>query len=221
MALFDSLVVPFKQRGIVRSATPAVSYGICVGLSVDWVLRHKTNKSEGSAKRIHYMSTQSPAQSVVAQLGYKATLSDTREGFISGQTESVNSAFGARGSRLTVTKTEFIQHVSAAPDEAFASLFVNTSGVHCYYLIMLQFDRGGDAHATAAYHSSGKIFGWGSHLYYFEPNFGEFKIAASSTAIKRFFTDLAAQYLLYKDKEGNTVPKTLTAIVVDQVIAAA
>ena len=220
MALFDSLVVPFKQRGIVRGATAGVSYGMCVGLSVDWVLRHKANKSEGPAKRIHYMSTESPAQSVVAQLGYNVTLRDTREGFLSGQTESVNSAFETRGSPLTVTRTEIIQHVSAAPDEAFQKLFVNTAGIHCYYVIMLQFDNGGDAHATAAYHSSGKIFGWGSHMYYFEPNFGEFKIAASATAIKRFFSDLAAQYLLYKDKQGNTVPKRLTAIVVDQVLAA-
>jgi len=217
LALFDNLVVPFKQRGIVKGMTPSVAYGMCVGLSVDWIIRHKSYKSEGSAKRIRYMSTESPAQSVVAQLGYKVTLTDTREAFSSGQAQSINSAFETRGSSMTVSDVEWIRHVSAAPDDAFASLFVNTSGVHCYYVILLQFDNGGDAHATAAYHSSGKVFGWGSHLYYFEPNFGEFKLAASASAIKTFFETLAAQYMQYKNKQGVLDPKKLTSIVVDKI----
>ncbi|MFL5340573.1 MAG: YopT-type cysteine protease domain-containing protein [Gemmataceae bacterium] len=217
MPFFDHLAAPFKQRGIVRGSTPAVAYGICVGLSVDWIIRHKTHKSEGTAKRIRYMGTQSPAQSVTAQLGYNVKLADTREGFGTGQTESINAAFETRRSALTVSDTEYIRHVSAAPDDAFASLFVNTSGVHCYYVILLQFDNGGDAHATAAYHSSGKVFGWGSHLYYFEPNFGEFKLPASAAGIKTFFEELAAQYLLYKDMAGTVVPKKLTAIIVNKV----
>lgn len=40
-AIYKSLVAPFKQRGIVRNRDKSVQYGMCVGLSVDWVLRHK------------------------------------------------------------------------------------------------------------------------------------------------------------------------------------
>ena len=81
-------------------------------------------------------------------------------------------------------------------------------------MILLSFGK--DHHCIAAYHSSGKLFGYGSHLYVFEPNFGEIKIGASETAVKGFFKALAAAYMTYETKAGVKSPKKLDWITVNQ-----
>ncbi|MGO4833623.1 YopT-type cysteine protease domain-containing protein [Rhizobiaceae sp. 2RAB30] len=79
-------------------------------------------------------------------------------------------------------------------------------------MILLSFGK--DNHCIAAYHSSGKLFGYGSHLYVFEPNFGEIKIGASETAVKGFFKALAETYKNYVNKAGEPDPKKLDRVTV-------
>jgi len=47
-------------------------------------------------------------------------------------------------------------------------------------------------HAICAYKSSGKIFGIGSHLYVFDPNYGEFRVPTDK--IEYFFRSLRETY---------------------------
>lgn len=165
------------------------------------------------------MSTAAPSQSESAQMSYNSGVDTRRENFFSGQTGSIGDAFRNRGATVTINTAETIRSVHFDQDSAFAALFANTSGVHCYYLIQLRFDNGGDAHITAAYHSSGKIFGWNSHLYFFEPNHGEFKLSASAASIAEFFRNLAECYMHYKPRDSSTEsPKRLTDIIVTSVL---
>jgi hypothetical protein len=47
-------------------------------------------------------------------------------------------------------------------------------------------------HAICSYKSSGKVFGIGSHLYVFDPNYGEFRVPTGN--IKEFYRGLFAVY---------------------------
>jgi hypothetical protein len=47
-------------------------------------------------------------------------------------------------------------------------------------------------HGICSYKSSGKIFGFGSHLYVFDPNFGEFRVPGGQ--IRDFYSSLFCVY---------------------------
>lgn len=71
--------------------------------------------------------------------------------------------------------------------EDFAN-FVNVN--HRYHIINF---NGSNPHTICCYMSSGKMFGYGKHLYVFEPNRGEFKVPASD--IPKFFALLVFTHI--------------------------
>lgn len=209
MALSDTLVAPFKQREFVAVAGKDVEYGMCVGFSADWVIRHRGHKSEGSVARVNYMKTGSPMRSAVGQRAYIARRDAIRESvLVSGQSSSITSAFTDLGSKVTIADTDKCKYFQSDRENTLNEIFAHTSGVHKYYMIVLSFGENSmniteDNHVIAGYHSGGKFRGWGSHLYVFEPNMGEFKIGGNG--VKGFFTDIAAHYMGYIPK-GATKP---------------
>ena len=62
---------------------------------------------------------------------------------------------------------------------------------HTYSQISFSIGKNG-RHAICAYKSGGKFLGLGSHLYVFDPNFGEFRVKGSE--IVYFFQTLFQEY---------------------------
>lgn len=65
---------------------------------------------------------------------------------------------------------------------ADANLLTEIKRVHSYHVVALAGLGVGHATATSTSMSSGKIFGFGRHLYLFDPNIGELKIPESEIA---------------------------------------
>lgn len=204
---------PFKQRSLGIN-DPAVEYGVCVGLSVDWITRHKNFKAEGAAKRINFIATQARASAILRQKAYLAILKATNSSASSGQTMELDAALAEFECGFSATMVSSNPYVWSDPKESLHPLYTNTSSYNTYYLIILSF--GTDHHCIAAYHSSGKLFGYGSHLYVFEPNFGEIKIGGSETQVKAFFKALADEYENYTTKAGKRSPKRLDTITINK-----
>jgi len=202
--------VAFKQRDLAV-ADEEVSYGICVGLSAEWVARHKKYKSEGSAKRIAFIKSQAPS-AIARQKAYLSVLTQSRSSAFSGQTTELDAALAFAESGMSANLADSTRFMRAAADECLHPLYTHTGGHNNYFLILLSFGK--DNHCIAAYHSSGKLFGYGSHLYVFEPNFGEIKIPASETAVKGFFKALAEAYRTYAGKDNVVDPKILDRVTV-------
>ncbi len=205
--------VPFKQRDLGISDKD-VDYGVCVGLSAEWIARHKKFKSEGSQKRIAFIAAHAKDAAIARQRAYLSTLGATRSGASSGQTMELDAALAFVECGFAANLVDSTRYYGSDADNSLHPLYSHTSGVNNYYMILLSFGK--DNHCIAAYHSSGKLFGYGSHLYVFEPNFGEIKIAASETAVKGFFTALANTYKGYVNKAGEPDPKKLDRVTVNK-----
>ncbi len=204
--------VPFKQRSL-NITDQEVAYGVCVGLSADWIARHKNFKSEGSQKRIAFIAAHAKASSIGRQKAYLTVLKASRSGAAGGQTTEIDAALAEVECGLAATCVDSSGYTDSSADDSLHPLYTHTSGLNNYYMILLSF--GGDHHCIAAYHSSGKLFGYGSHLYVFEPNFGEIKIAGSETAVKGFFKALAAAYMGYVTRAGAASPKKLDRVTIN------
>lgn len=205
---------PFKQRSF-GITDPEVDYGVCVGLSVEWIRRHSRFKAEGSAKRIEWLKTKARNIAILRQKAYQRLLKKTDSSAPSGQTEEINAALAEFECGFSASLVSSGPYVWSDPQESLHPLYTGTSGHHTYYMILLSFRK--DHHCIAAYHSSGKLFGYGSHLYVFEPNFGEIKIGASETHVKGFFKALADTYEGYTDKKtGKRSPKNLDTITINK-----
>lgn len=205
--------VPFKQRDLGISDED-VDYGVCVGLSAEWIARHKKFKSEGSQKRIAFIAAHAKDAAIARQRAYLSTLTATRSGASSGQTMELDAALAQVECGFAASLADSSRYYGSDADDSLHPLYTHTSGINNYYMILLSFGK--DNHCIAAYHSSGKLFGYGSHLYVFEPNFGEIKIGASEAAVKGFFKALAATYMTYENKAGVKDPKKLDRVTVNK-----
>lgn len=212
-------VAEYSQRAAVAAASADVSYGLCVGFSIAWLLRHRYYKAETSLKRMEYMRL---SAAFAAERDTRAYLKARTTGdvFLNGQAAAHGAGLRGGGSTASIVKTTQVQLDSADLKEELAEVFAHTSGIHNYFLILLSFgeDRlklGSDNHTIAAYHSGGTFRGWGSHLYVFEPNFGEFKLSGGE--IKGFFREEIAAYRGYVDKQNVASPKIMRMITIHQV----
>lgn len=218
MALETHLTAAFRQRPFLQSAGADMQYGMCVGFMASWVMRHLSHKAEGPTQRIAYLSTESAARSEVAQRAYLLKVKELMDIVqTTGHARSIDAGFEALGSPVRITSTSFAKYFRDDQATALEQIFAATTGIHNYYAIVLSFGdtmlkATSDNHVLGAYHSGGTFRGWGSHLYVFEPNFGEFKLGNGD--IRGFFVDLAAAYMVYKDRNDVTVPKRLQVVTV-------
>jgi hypothetical protein len=210
-------VAEFRQRGFVAAAGTDVQYGMCVGFSAAWVIRHRTHKSEGPEKRCAHMKVGSSTNAENIQRAYLRGRTRQDSPLSTGQSGAINAGFASASSGISIVKTDRTFYEGGEDSEALQSIFVHTAGIHNYYVIMLSFGDSrlsidADNHAIAGYHSNGKFRGWGSHLYIFEPNFGEFKLSGSE--VKGFFKQISNAYLNYKTKEGVLSSKKLRLVTI-------
>jgi hypothetical protein len=213
-------VAEFRQRDLVRRAPEDMSYGMCVGFSIAWLIRHRYYKAQAAQARLEYLRLGGAAAAERDQRAYLAARTQQDGVQITGQSGAINAGFAAGGSTARIVATQFIRLDSESLNDEMDEVFVHTSGIHNYYLLVLSFGAtrlniDADNHVIAAYHSNGKFRGWGSHLYVFEPNFGEFKLSGSE--VKGFFRQLVAAYAGYVNKDGVVSKKTMRMITVHKV----
>lgn len=205
MASFDSYcVAPFKQRFPVQRLFPSdhsVQHGICFGLCLEWMARHKARKGENPKDRIAYIDQDSTI--LHASIKQRLYISELHHQLdqSSGQLASRNEAMGYAGMQISSSQEEWTNVRDPEQlKESLQTINVATAAAHTYHLITLVFDARGAAHATCCYKSGGKMFGLGAHLYFFEPNFGEFK--ASTGSVTDLFDGLVQQYRKYPRSDG-------------------
>lgn len=212
------LVAEFRQRPLVASKPQDMSYGMCVGFSTAWVLRHRNFKSEGPKQRCDHLKSDTAVTGAETMqrsyLGGRSTADNIRS---TGQRAAINTAFTSVSSAVSIAATETADIYPEGMKEALQSIFVHTSGIHRYFLCVLSFGESAlkvdtDNHVIAGYHSGGKFRGWGSHLYVFEPNFGEFRLSGGE--VKTFFEQIRAAYLGYVTKAGEASPKKLQLVTI-------
>ena len=173
---FDVLPAADPRRG-----------GVCFALSCLWVQRHKTHKAEGAEGRIaHIKKSDSLTAAINAQGKYIETPMTTQAEKEAAK-NSVSSDFGfSLGDPI-----ERVNVNMAAGIKQLEKLLTSCDHTHLYTHISFGYAEGG-RHTTASYKSGGKIFGFGAHLAYFDPNLGEAKVP--SRHIQDFFGDLMDAY---------------------------
>ncbi|WP_158305979.1 YopT-type cysteine protease domain-containing protein [Azospirillum sp. B510] len=220
MAAFDSYcVAPFKQRQPIQRLFPddhEATKGICFGLCLEWIKRHRANKGETPQTRIAYIDQDSTIlHASIKQRLYRAELHFDLD-LASEQLGARNQAMGQAGFKVASSRTEWMS--ASDPDsvkEVTKAIATATAGTHTYHLVSLHFTQRGAAHATCCYKSGGKAFGLGSHLYFFDPNYGEFKVSAGSAA--DLFAGLVDRYRHYEARDGSTIDYRVKEFVVQSI----
>jgi len=173
----------FAARGNVD-----IGEGICMSLSCLWIKLHMQQKSQGSGEqlrrecmttRIDHFSKQENLQDAAdihEDYSKEARRYGLREG-LALLTRSVALNFGGPISGNYDAKTG-VKDLEKAVNKT-----------HHYSVIGINFARG--KHAIAAYKSGGK-FGFFSHLYVFDPNYGEFRVGNGD--IEDFFKNMFECY---------------------------
>jgi hypothetical protein len=193
-ALKPYLVATYSQTdAIARALGPNsdVKGGVCVALSMHWIRQHQSNRNVARFGETGLLNTATVINEARAiQLAYQ-------QGKAAGGTqeqEAQRAGFNAAAGRYNMS---LIGGVARHGFEE-AALLTALKRSHSYNVLALA--GFGVGHATATYMSSGKIFGYGKHLYLFDPNIGELKIPESeiSYAIRAF----TARYQLL-DKKFN------------------
>ena len=220
MAAFDTYcVAPFKQKFPIQKHFPSdhpLNYGICFGLGLEWMARHKKNKAETPQKRIEYIGNDSTIlHASIKQRLYIAELEaqlDQTDGQVSSKSPSLD-LYGMKISSTAVARVDV--NDKARLKAALSAVDVGTAATHTYHALTLVFDVQGLAHAVCCYKSGGKAFGFGSHLYFFEPNFGEYKAAAGS--VTDMFNGLVDEYRAYRRANGTLMTLKIEKIVVQRI----
>lgn len=208
------LTAPFKQMDPIGRLLPDsnVKGGVCFALSSLWIRRHKNNKGETAAKRIEFLGLDSTIfHAAIMQRLYGAEYVDDTTG---GHERAQNVAMDYRGMKYNDRSYEkFAPFSDDVSDEnvkdMLAGMNTATSRTHEYTMVSFDF-VGGGAHATCCYKSGGKILGMGSHLYAFDPNFGEFKVKGGE--IKEFYRALFSRDHNYRNKKGELSRHTIRSV---------
>lgn len=220
MAAFDSYcVAPFKQRLPIQRLFPddhEVNGGICFGLTLEWIRRHRANKGETPQKRIAFIDQDSTIlHASIKQRLYGAELFFDLD-LSSGQLGARNQAMSHAGLKIGSTRTEWMDATdSDSVKEVMKAISIATASPHTYHIVSMNFEQRGAAHATCCYKSGGKAFGLGSHLYFFDPNFGEFR--ASSGSVANLFTGLVDRYRNFVKRDGSTIDYRVQEFVVQSI----
>lgn len=176
----DCLVAKYSQNtdnDLKRlQTTEALKLGCCIGLSMLWAGRHQVQKNETPEDRVKYVTTDK-GRIVAAQLAYEAS---------PGAAGQVKEAplWSSHGFTVGIYKAEQISSAQNGGTRqmttAISDMLVDAGGKHRY--ASLAWRNAGGGHQMVFYHSGGKLgTGIGSHLYFFDPNNGEFKVSHGDT----------------------------------------
>lgn len=148
------------------AGSPAdVAAGVCFALSLKWAGRHKGNRNESSEDRVKAITASKP-DLIALQQRYQATpggIADKEAGFW--------KEFGFTAGNYDTHNVIPNNETSAA--EAIAAMIIQAQKARHYTGLSWKNANGG--HQMVCYHSNGK-FGFFSHMYFYDPNGGEFVI---------------------------------------------
>jgi hypothetical protein len=187
-ALKPFLVEGFSQDSKIREALGAnsdVRGGVCLALSLNWIRLHQSAKHSPRLGVDGLLTTQTVINKArMVQLNYEKAQAGA------GKDEAAKILAGVKHA-CNMTHMTLVNGLTkyTFPSDA---LVASVAQVHRYNLIALA--GFGAGHATASYYSSGKILGYGRHLYFFDPNIGEFKIPEAD--IVYVFDALSKRYAL-------------------------
>ncbi|MBX9752054.1 MAG: hypothetical protein K5Q68_20875 [Roseococcus sp.] len=175
-ALLPYLVAAYRQGDAISNAlgpNSDVKGGVCVALSMHWIRQHQSNRNTPRLGENGLFNSQQVINEARAvQLAY------TQAKKAAGENEAVAQTAGF----IEAAKRYRMALIGDVAKHTFseATLLTQIKRVHSYHVVALA--GLGVGHATATYMSSGKILGFGRHLYLFDPNIGELKIPESEVA---------------------------------------
>ncbi|MBM3548556.1 MAG: hypothetical protein FJX54_16530 [Alphaproteobacteria bacterium] len=211
------LSASFKQMDPIGRLFPNdsnVKGGVCFALSTLWMRRHKDYKSEGPQKRIDFLGDDDTIyHAAILQRLYGAEYVDDAAG---GHDRAQGVAMGYRGMSYNARKYEDFVRFSDEPSDTDVAEMLNginntANRTHEYTMVSFSF-KGGGGHATCCYKSGGKLLGIGSHLYAFDPNFGEYKVDGGQ--VKTFYRTLFSRYHNYRGKDGKLNRHTINQVTI-------
>lgn len=202
-AYFKWVVGDFRQTELIEKYDSNTRKGVCMAVCVRWIEHHKTVRScfgykkptdirLAALKKSNEIDAICRSQAVYGDYVKKiSNLGDASE-----YKETLNEFVGNFDLSLSrETKTIYLGKLSSKFSKASnADAFVDDSSYlfeematfvkqkHRYHIINLD---GQTPHTICCYMSSGTAFGYGTHLYVFEPNRGEFKVPANE--VDEFF----------------------------------
>jgi hypothetical protein len=179
-----------KALGDLMAQRSDVSGGICLGLSCQWIELHRDYHGMGKGEKYRVECMMRRIQDLASDSAffYRA---------MNSQAQYIHDGGLGEDKRIIETakkyKIQFDDKKTHQPGENYDDLRPLGRAVgstHSYHLIAFGGKRGG--HAICSYKSGGKLFGIGSHLYVFDPNFGEFRLESGQIIV--FFRDLLSIY---------------------------
>jgi hypothetical protein len=213
--IYKYLSGDFQQAKLLSKKPRNIQEGVCMAACANWIETHKNYRSCFGKKkptdvRLDVLKKKHNIDAICQlQIKYEDALSKNSDSITKGNYQSILDEFLSRYD-LSLEKANFTQRIAKYPGkiskhgfsessisqsadlfavefEDFAN-FVNVN--HRYHIINF---NGSNPHTICCYMSSGKIFGYGKHLYVFEPNRGEFKVPASD--IPKFFALLVFTHI--------------------------
>ena len=153
----------------LRAAPENCKDGCCFGLTTLWAGRHFTQKNEGPEARIKAITTD--AQKIFrAQQAYETAGGAAGREKESGPWQAAGFTVGDYKGKNVATGDDYAKTAG----ETLVDMLITAGRKHHYTAVAFRNAKGW--HQMVCYHSGGKIFGIASHLYFFDPNGGEFKV---------------------------------------------
>ncbi|MGG5888527.1 hypothetical protein ACLF3G_15435 [Falsiroseomonas sp. HC035] len=157
--------------------------GICCGLSMLWVRNLITHHKRTAEQRKEGLRTAAAYAKAGETQDIHHRDSPTADSYENWVQRSYGSAL--RNNTLRAVTSSLICKESSAPGTLAKTMESAAQAKHSYRLYFLRMQPVGKAtqsgHVVASYASSGKIFGWGRHLYFFDCESGEYKVDIAET----------------------------------------
>ena len=184
--------------GVLRQRSDVYG-GICLSLCMNWIQLHREYHKMGKGEKYRKESMKNRIKGLMCeQVPFSRALNsqswDYGRAFEKSDAEDdhldmIGSKYGM--SFKLFKKTSSLQADTRLKEQMLA---VNRAHEYAVTVFNMHTDDGVRGHAICSYKSGGKMFGIGSHLYAFDPNYGEFRVPTGS--IVDFYDEL---FKLYKD----------------------
>lgn len=174
-----------KALGDARHQRSDVGNGICFSLCCQWIELHKEYHGMGAGEQYRIDSMQKRMRSLMADSIYFYRAMNSQATDYAQQYTSKLEQKNATGKKYNLKFDAETRVKSIFEVEYFQNR------THMYSQLSFQIGTIG-RHAICAYKSGGKLFGIGSHLYVFDPNFGEYRVASGK--ISDFYMALFGKY---------------------------
>jgi len=152
-----------------------ISGGICFSLCISWIELHRKHHKMGNGEKYRVESMVNRCMGLMC---------DTVPFFRAANSQALdykmarNEGLDLRG-QLNAVGKKF--NIKFGPGESIKNLrdqdlAVNKTHTYTESIFFFNTQKGLAGHAICSYRSGGKFFGLGSHLYVFDPNFGEYRV---------------------------------------------